>query len=115
MAARINVPKICELSFVGGQFVTRTTDDVKKEILRDEVIDFTKRFFSIRDDAGENEDAREFFERRGEQPCNFSLVRDAIQGPSRAKAVKALDTGYSVPERPANVDPARFHREAAAL
>jgi hypothetical protein len=112
MAARINIPKICELSYINGQFVGKTTDDAKKEIVAQEVVDFTKRFFSINDDPGDNDDARAFFDQRGEKACNWSIVRDSIQEPARARDVRSLDSGRT---SHANADPARFHKEAAAL
>jgi len=115
------VPKICELSInpTTKEFATRTTDDAKKEVFSTTVIDLTKRFFGVRDDSGENKDAREFFAGQSHEDDrvmrNFSIVRDSMQAPATAEYVQHIDTSFRGPTSPAIVDRFRFQQEAANL
>ena len=109
------LPKFCELTVRNGQFIYRSMDDAKAEILADTTVGLAKRFFAVRDDAGENTDARDFFRPRGEKARNFHLVRDAMQGPGSAEYVQHLDGGITGSVSPANHDSFRFQREANNL
>jgi hypothetical protein len=109
-------PKTCSLRILpSGVIVAKTTDELKREILADEVMGLAARFFSVRDTSADSQDiARDPDPKRRQRA--YSLTRDAIEGPGGAEYVQALD-GDSLrrPSRPASVDQQRFLNEAVRL